>query len=155
MKQENLTNDLFSAGQATTTPFTDRKMVVTGDFARGRSYIGFQIKRMGADIEPNVTKNIHFVVIGSNPDAARMERLDKLIHDGYNIRKIHETELDAIFSGNWDDYFVDKEVKKGLNLTYEHYLKHHIGFENGRNVIASRELYIGRGLPGTPTSSTR
>ena len=86
MKQENFTNDLFSAGQATTTPFTDRKMVVTGDFARGRSYIGFQFKRMGADIEPNVTKNIHFVVIGSNPDAARMERLDKLIHDGYNIR---------------------------------------------------------------------
>ena len=148
MKQENFTNDLFSAGQTETTPFTERKVVVTGDFAKGRNNIVFQFKRLGADIEPNVTKNIHFIVIGSNPDASRMERLDKLIHDGYNIRKIHETELDAIFSGNWDDYFVDKEVKKDLNLTYEHYLKHHIGFPGGRNVIASRELYIGKGLAG-------
>lgn len=130
------------------SPFTDRKVVVTGDFMAGRNNIVFQFKRLGADIEPNVTKNIHFVVIGSNPDASRMERLDKLIHDGYNIRKIYETELDAIFSGNWDDYFVDKEVKKDLNLTYEHYLKHHIGFENGRNVIASRELYLGKDFAG-------
>lgn len=130
------------------TPFTDRKVVVTGDFTTGRNNIVFRLKRLGADIEPNVTKSIHFVVIGSNPDAIRMERLDKLIHDGYNIRKIYEPELESIFLGNWDDYFVEKEVKKDLNLTYEHYMKHHIGFDNGRNVIASRELYLGKGFAG-------
>lgn len=129
-------------------PFYDRKVVITGEFLLDRKELANQLKRMGADIDTSITKRTNYVLIGTDPGPAKMEKLEKLIHDGFNIRKLFQQDIDAILSGNWEGYHAEKEVKKDLSFTYDHYLKHHVTFESDRNIIASKELYYGTGFKG-------
>ena len=39
-------------------------------------------------------------------------------------------------------------MQKDLVLTYDHYVKHHLTFEGDYNIIASKELYYGKGFKG-------
>lgn len=129
-------------------PFYDRKVVITGEFTQNRKCIAQLLKEMGADVDTAITKRTNFVLIGIDPGPKKLEKLDKLIHDGFNIRKIYQHDVDAIFAGDWEGYHAEKEVKKALSLSYEHYTKHHLNFENGYNIIASKELYYGKGFKG-------
>ena len=129
-------------------PFYDRKVVITGEFIQDRKCIAQFLKEMGADVDTSITKRTNFVLIGIDPGPKKLEKLDKLIHDGFNIRKIYQHDIDAIFEGNWEDYHAEKEVKKELSLTYAHYTIHHITFENKYNIIASKELFYGKGFKG-------
>lgn len=129
-------------------PFYDRKVVITGDFSQERKQLGISLKRMGADVNTAISKKTNYVLIGTNPGPSKMEQLDKLIHNGFNIRKLYQEDIDAIFAGNWQGYHEEKEVKKELSLTYEHYSNHHLEFKNGYNIIASKELYYGKGFRG-------
>lgn len=129
-------------------PFYDRKVVITGEFTQDRKCIAILLKEMGADVDTSITKRTNFVLIGIDPGPKKLEKLDKLIHDGFNIRKIYQHDIDAIFAGDWEGYHAQKEVKKELSLTYDHYLKHHLTFENKYNIIASKELFYGKGFKG-------
>lgn len=129
-------------------PFYDRTVIITGEFTQERKDLGQIIKNMGADINTSITKKTHFVLIGDDPGPKKLEKLDQLIHDGYNIRKLYQSDIDAILEGDWDSYCEEKEIKKGLDFTIAHYNKHHISFENNYNVIASKELYHGKGISG-------
>lgn len=129
-------------------PFYDRKVVITGEFTKDRKCIAQFLKEMGADIDTAITRKTNFVLIGIDPGPKKLEKLDKLIHDGFNIRKIYQHDIDAIFEGNWEGYHAEKEVKKELSLTYDHYAIHHITFENKYNIIASKELFYGKGFKG-------
>ncbi len=131
-------------------PFYDRKVVITGIFEMDRKSIGKQLKSMGADVDTNISKRTNFVLIGQDPGPAKLEKLENLIHNGYNIRKIYEEDFMAILSGDWEDYKSDKKVVKELDFTYEHYTQHHLMFDGLRNIIASKELYFGKGLRGIP-----
>lgn len=130
-------------------PFYDRKVVITGEFIQDRKCIALFLKEMGADVDTTITKRTNFVLIGIDPGPKKLEKLEKLIHDGFNIRKIYQHDIDAIFEGNWEGYHAEKEVKKELSLTYDHYAMHHITFENKyNNIIASKELFYGKGFKG-------
>lgn len=129
-------------------PFYDRKVVITGIFTQERKKLGLQLKSMGADINTGITKNTNYVLIGEDPGLKKIEKVDKLIYDGYKIRKLYQKDIDAILSGEWEVYHATKEVKKDIDLTIEHYNRHHIGFENEGNIIASKELYYGKGFAG-------
>lgn len=146
LKGDILRKDLSQADP--NNPFYDRKVVITGEFSLERKEIAKKLKAMGADIDTAITKKTNYVLVGSDPGPAKINKLDKLIHDGFNIRKLSQWDIDAIFAGDWEGYHAEKEVKKELSLTYEHYLKHHIVFENGYNIIASKELYYGKGFEG-------
>ena len=56
----------------------------------------------------------------------------------------------AILSGDWEDYHSNKEVLKDLDFTYEHYSQHHLTFDGLKNIIATKELFFGKALHGTP-----
>lgn len=129
-------------------PFYDRKVVITGEFNQGRKFIADRLKEMGADINLTISKRTNFVLIGTESGPAKIEKLDKLIHDGFNIRKLYQQDLDAIFEGDWEGYHGEKEVRKDLLLTYDHYSKHHLTFKNDCNIIASKELYYGKEFKG-------
>lgn len=95
-----LVKDLSNADP--NNPFYDRKVVITGCFVQDRRDIASKLKRMGADINTNISKKTDFVLIGSDPGPKKMEKLDKLICDGFSIRKIFQKDIDAIFAGEWE-----------------------------------------------------
>lgn len=146
LKGDILKKDLSQADP--NNPFYDRKVVITGEFSLERKELAKKLKAMGADIDTAITKKTNYVLVGSAPGPAKMDKIEKLIHDGFNIRKLSQSDIDAIFLGDWEGYHAEKEVKKDLSLTYEHFLKHHITFELGYNIIASKELYYGNGFKG-------
>ena len=146
LKGSVLIKDL--SGADPNNPFYDRKVVITGIFIQDRKQLGKTIKSMGADIDTGITKNTHFVLIGENPGPKKIEKLDKLIHDGYNIRKLYQQDLDIILNGYGNVYYEEKKIKKDLDFTVEHYNTNHISFDYGINIIASKELYLGKGIAG-------
>jgi len=127
-------------------PFYDRKVVITGTFSIDRRELAKILKQMGADLNTSISKYTNFVVIGDEPGPAKIEKIDKLIHDGYGIRKIYADDLDKILQGEWGDYKTDKEIAKDLDFTYEHYKKHCIRFDGKYNIIAQKELFFGKGF---------
>lgn len=137
-----LVKDLSEADP--TNPFYDRTVVITGTFPIERRELAKMIKSMGADINTSISKYTNFVVIGDEPGPAKMEKIEKLIHDGYGIRKIYADDLEKIMRGEWGNYMTGKENSKALDFTYNHYEKHHICFEGKRNIIASKELFFGK-----------
>lgn len=129
-------------------PFYDKKVVITGNFTQPRKELSSKLKLMGADINTCVSKKTIFILIGDDPGPKKLEDVDKLLHNGFNIKKLYQSDIDAIFNGEWEPYKTEITQFKQLDFTYEHYIKHHITFENNRNVIASKELYYGKGFSG-------
>ncbi len=150
-REKNLTGDILVKDLSKANPknpFYDRKVVITGEFMIPRRTLAEKLKLMGADIDTSISKKTNFVIVGSDPGPAKMEKIDKLRHDGFNIRLLSEDDINSIFDGNWEPFLIDKEVMKDLSLTYEHYVQHHLCFENGRNIIASKELFYGKAFRG-------
>lgn len=132
-------------------PFYDRKVVITGLFDIERQALASRLKKMGADIDSTVTKRTNFVLVGKEPGWAKMEKVDKLNMNGFNIRKLHQEDIDRIFAGEWEDYLVGKENKKELNLTYEHLSspEFHIPVTAWNiNPFVNKEFYCGKGMSG-------
>lgn len=130
------------------SPFKDRRVLITGVFNIDRNRLRSLFLRWGATLDSNVTKKTHFVIRGEKPGPEKMQRLDKLIHDGFNIRVLEQYDLDRILSGDWDSYYLDKEIVKDLDFTVEHFEKHHLSFKNDYNIIASKELFVGGDFSG-------
>lgn len=146
LRGDILEKDLSNANPE--NPFYDRKVVITGLFRQSRKELAQTLKNMGADINTSISKKTHFVLIGEDAGPSKLEKIDILLHDGFPIRKLYQDDLDAILSGEWENYREEKEVVKDLNFTIEHYHKHHITFKNDINVIASKELFYGKGFAG-------
>lgn len=77
-----------------------------------------RLKSIGAIIETTPTKFSNVFVIGDNQTDEEVLRIDTLLHDGFNIPKITEAELDFIISNDKNEReFLD--VKKDVNITYD------------------------------------
>lgn len=146
LKGDILKKDLRNADP--TNPFYDKKVVITGTFTQERKTLAFLLKSMGADIDSNISKNTNYVIIGNDPGPKKIEKIEQLIHNGYKIRKLYQSDLDAILLGDWENYHVSKDVIKDLDFTIDHYNKHHIFFDGKYNIIASKELYCGKSFAG-------
>ena len=121
-------------------PFYDRKVVITGTFSFDRRSLARKLQSMGADVDSGITKKTNFVIIGDDAGPSKMEKLEKLIHDGYKIKKIYEEDLDRIFSGDFEDFVTEKQVRKDLDFTYNHFLANHIGWIDPYNI----EMFWGK-----------
>ena len=127
------------------SPFYDRKVVITGDFMDRRE-MARKLKYMGADINSNITRRTHFVIIGDNPGPKKMETLNKLRFDGYAITTLYEEDLERIFEGNLNAKdFVEKDVEKDLKITLEHITGPENSFKielNRINLFSGKEIYV-------------
>ena len=136
------------------SPFYNRNIVVTGDFyIRGeevnRSDIKIKLRvQYGAWLKDNISGKVHFALIGENPGPKKMNDIEEQAYNGINIRKLFNYDLENIMKGEWDGYHVSEEVMKDLNLTYEHFTKKCMTFNNGYNIIAGKEMFQGKGLSG-------
>ena len=132
----------------TSNPFYEKKVLVTGTFERDRRAITKQLEKMGAKVISNVSKNLHYVVIGEEPGPSKMEELKKLEHNGYKIRQLTEGDVLQIFDGRWDGYAIDGDTKKELDFSLEHFDKHHKDLEGMVNRISTKNIYVGKDLSG-------
>lgn len=150
-REKSISGDLLVkdlSGADPNNPFYDRKVVITGTFTQDRKWIAKTIKSMGADIDSSITKKTNFVLKGESPGPEKMNKLEKLIHDGFNIKVIEQFDLNQILSGIWEPYCGDKIIVKDLDFTVAHFEKKHLSFKNDYNIIASKEMFVGEGLAG-------
>lgn len=96
LRGEVLKKDLSNANPS--NPFYDRKIVITGEFEIQRCELGAILKKMGADINTCISKRTNYVLTGDSPGPMKMQKLDSLIEEGYDIKKIKEPELNEILS---------------------------------------------------------
>ncbi len=116
--------DLFNdAGVSVSVPcpFAGRKVVLTGDFPRGRQHMRSVLLRLGAaDVRfDKPQRSTHFLVVGDNPQQDTMEYYRLYRHDGYNMRLLTLGDVQSIQDGNYVDYQVPEETGKRLHLSKE------------------------------------
>lgn len=125
------------------------KVVVTGSFpGKTNTQIKTLLQSLGIKLFPSVTKNINYLLLGDAPTYKVMSDWEKLAHNGYEIPRLYSEHLDMLSAGNYEPFKNGAPVKKSLNFTMEHFRKNRVSFSDGRNVIASRELFCGRGFAG-------
>lgn len=147
LKGDQLKKDLSCADP--NNPFYDRKVVITGLFPIDRTIMAAKLKNMGADLNSTISKKTNYVIIGDEAGPKKLEEVDKLIHNGYQIKKIFKEELLDILDGKkWDENRTDKEVKKDLVFSMEHFHKHHLPMNSHRNPFSGKELYLSNSLRG-------
>jgi len=130
-------------------PLSGLKVVVTGVF---HNHTNAQVRKLlrslGVELFPSVTKNVNYLFVGEEPSEKVMNDWNKLVYNGYEIPRLYGEHLEILASGNYNFFKNGFLVKKSINFTIDHFLKHRIVFSDGRNVIASRELFYGRGFAG-------
>lgn len=141
-------------------PFAGRKVVIEGTFhTLKRETIKIRIQRLGGEVlSGDVTKNVQYIVLGKNAAAEKVEKLNKLNFNGYYPKILREEDCCNIFEGQYEGYFMPKELSKDLRLTTEHYKKNHVQYGNiltepsGRqyipNPLYGKNLYLGQGIRG-------
>lgn len=118
-------------------PFDGRRVAPIGLF--GISHIKEKLITMGAETYPagtqkagklndDISGNTHYIICGKCPNDKKLEKLREIIYKGWDVRVLTEEDFMHICNGFYDGYWTDKEVKKNLTFTIEH-------FENNRIVI--------------------
>lgn len=113
--------DLFSEvgiEESLPCPLKGRRVVVTGDFPRGRQNMKGTLLRLGAaDVRfDKPQRSTHFLVVGDNPPEDTMQYYRLYRHDGYGMRLLGLADVQAIQDGNYSDYQVPETVEKRLLL---------------------------------------
>lgn len=141
-------NRLFPLDDIQKNPFFGRRVAYTGDFLLDNRQLSKMLKEWGAEVNNTITKTTNFVLIGQNPNENKICQLDSRIHDGYQIQKLYQEDIDKIFRGkDWDKYTTKIENVKSLDFTLEHFNQHHYLFNEGvKNKIAGKELYFCKGF---------
>lgn len=99
LRGDVLKKDLTNANP--NNPFYNKKIVITGIFKQDRKELGEKLKSMGADIDTGITKRTNYVLIGGDPGPKKIEKIEKLLSEGVEIKKIYQTDLDCILQ-NYD-----------------------------------------------------
>lgn len=135
-------------------PFFDRRVVITGDFEIHRKELAKKLKSMGADINSSISKQTNFVIIGKNPGPSKMNTIEKLKQNGFNITLIYEDDLhDILFNNNYENYYTEKEPTKELKITLEH-LNETNKFDiviDKIDLFSRKEFFVGDGFKGERT----
>lgn len=160
---KEMSQSMFEESEKTSiqSPFVNRKIVIEGVFHTiKKETLKTRIRRLGGEVVTgDVTKNIHYFVMGDNIPSDKMEKYDKLCFNGYNIKTLSETDVLNICNGQFDQYIVADENVKDLHLTIDHYVNKHVTYPtkitepSGReyipNPIYGKNLYLGGGITGS------
>lgn len=75
-------------------PFYKKKVVFTGNLSNiERIEAATILKNLGADINTSISKKTDIVIMGSNPGPSKVDKIESLNNEGYNIRVINESEF--------------------------------------------------------------
>lgn len=78
-----------------TTPFFDATVVITGIFEKypERNILAEKIQKLGAKITSSISKKTNLVLVGSGAGPKKIEKIQQLKADGYDIKIMREEEL--------------------------------------------------------------
>jgi len=79
-------------------PFYNKKVVITGVFTHDRKELANRLKKMGADIDTSVSSRTNIMLVGIDAGPAKLKKLQDLKKEGYDIRVLHQEDLDEIIS---------------------------------------------------------
>lgn len=82
-------------------PFFNKKVVFTGVLGSiDRQKAAETIYKMGADIDTAITKRTDYVVLGSNPGPAKIDKINSFNKDGSQIKVLSEEEFMRMITNN-------------------------------------------------------
>ncbi|ERK40335.1 exonuclease [Segatella baroniae F0067] len=81
------------------TPFFQQKIVITGTFDAfpHRDDLGIVLQKYGADINISISRKTNIVIIGEDAGLKKLEKIEMLQEQGYDIKTYSEDELLAEF----------------------------------------------------------
>ncbi|MCR4789588.1 MAG: hypothetical protein K5839_00755 [Treponemataceae bacterium] len=140
-------------------PLYHRKVCIQGRFNLPPKVLKQEIEKRGGEvISGDVTKNVHYLLLGHSVPDEKLENLRKLALNGYNIKVLTPSDYEQIKKGNYEGYMVDEIIRKDLHLTIEHYKRFQVSFNsiitglNGIpkkvNPIYGKSVYLGEGITG-------
>lgn len=124
------------------TPFAGRAVCLLGTFRLAAKTLQQRLQAIGAEIKQNVSRNVHYAIIGKNPSAEDQERLKRLAYNGFTPRLLNENDLENILQGSYSSYTVPERISKDLHLTLQHYLDSQLNYEGSMNPLYTKELYL-------------
>lgn len=131
------------------SPLLDRCFVIVGKFGYDRAEIKKALLMMGGEEKSQVSKNSHFVLLGTEAPDEQLDNLRKLRKNGFMLRIIKsDEELEELIYVGGQKFMVSKEIRKELDFTWHHYIEHTIDLSGPQNTIAGKELYFGAALAG-------
>ena len=76
-------------------PFYNKKIVISGTFENYpiRNDLALLLKKYGADINGSISKETNIFIAGSAWGPKKMEKVEQLKNDGYNIKIMNENDL--------------------------------------------------------------
>lgn len=79
-------------------PFYKKKVVFTGDLDFiDRKEAAHALKLLGADVNTSISKKTDIVIIGKSPGPSKIEKINCLMSDGYNIEMMNQSEFEIVF----------------------------------------------------------
>jgi len=80
-------------------PFYMKKVVFTGDLNFiNRKDAAHALKILGADVNTSISKKTDLVIIGDSPGPTKLEKIQKLQDEGYNIMIINQNDFQDIYN---------------------------------------------------------
>jgi DNA polymerase-3 subunit epsilon len=74
--------------------FKDKRVVFTGEFYNiDRDEISAYMKEHGVKVTGSISRLTNYVIIGERPGYKKLEKLEELTNNGYNIEPLDENEL--------------------------------------------------------------
>lgn len=135
--------DLFSSVEENLNPFHNRRVVIGGEFTLSQKALRNKLRAMGATIDTNVTRNTHYVILGSFVPQTLLDNLYNVrVRRGFNVRELHEADVMNIFNGFCSEYYTYAEVTKDLHLTLEHFESAEIRPVEGENPVLEENIYV-------------
>jgi DNA polymerase-3 subunit epsilon len=73
--------------------FYNKKVVITGSFLMERQEIAELLQSKGADVNTSISKKTNIVIVGENPGPSKMEKIETLQEQGFDIEIMDEDEF--------------------------------------------------------------
>ncbi|MBQ6037740.1 MAG: hypothetical protein IJL37_03610 [Bacteroidaceae bacterium] len=126
-------------------PLYDRRVFITGKWGN-RTNFKKLLESYGAEVEDQITKYVTHVFIGQDPKEEDLNNIQKLEFNGFHFCRLYQNDFDNLSFQIWDPYRTPFFLKKELDFSIQLFEQQHIRFDGMRNIIASKELYYGKGF---------
>lgn len=125
-------------------PFKERVVCALGNFPMQGKVLQKKLLELGADykLSTKVSRNVHYILLGDGAPKDQLQYMETLKFNGYHPMVLSQPDLQEIFKGNYSPYYVPKEIRKNLHITYEHYQRYKLDYKQEQNPLYTRELYV-------------
>ena len=129
-------------------PFKKRKVFIKGFDLNTRKQLREYIENNGGTTVKAISKKIHYVIMSDEDHQNSLDKLQKLWDDGFAVRLLRTSDLDAIRNGKYDPYMTEKVIPKKLDLSADLLSRHLVPYGDKPNPYSNREIFICDGIAG-------